>query len=123
LTATPDEATARRHFEHIRAERETAEFPDQARLFSNRPVDSLASSFGDDFRARLPGLPAGEWQVIQAKDGWHIARLDARQPPVPASFEQVRDEVKRMWTTEETRRRAWAAVTKLKSNYNVKIEK
>lgn len=123
LTATSDEATARRHFEDIRAERETAEFRDQTRLFPNRPVDSLAASFGDDFRARLLGLPIAQWHVLQAKDGWHIARLDARQPAVPASFEPVRDEVKRMWTTEETRRRAWAAVTKLKSNYNVKIEK
>jgi hypothetical protein len=123
LTATSDEATARRHFEDIRAERETAELRDQTRLFTNRPVDSLASSFGDDFRARLLSLPIGQWYVLQARDGWHIARLDARQSPVPARFEAVRDEVKRMWTTDETRRRAWAAVTKLKSNYNVKIEK
>jgi hypothetical protein len=123
LTATSDEATARRHFEDIRAERETADFRDQTRLFANRPVDSLAPSFGDDFRTRLLGLPLGQWHVIQAKDGWHIARLDARQSAVPASFEPVLDDVKRLWTTEETRRRAWAAVTKLKSNYNVKIEK
>ncbi len=123
LTATSDEATARRHFEDIRGERETADFRDQTRLFTNRPIDSLASSFGDDFRARLLGLPIGQWHVLQARDGWHIVRLDARQSAVPASFGSVRDEVNRMWTTEETRKRAWAAVTKLKSSYNVKIEK
>jgi hypothetical protein len=123
LTATSDEATARRHFEDIRAERETPEFRDQTRLFANRPIDSLAPTFGDEFRISLLGLPTGEWRVLKARDGWHIARLDARQPAVQASFEPVRDEVKRMWTTEETRRRAWAAVTKLKANYNVKIER
>src|SRR5262245_7128972 len=43
LTATSDEATARRHFEDIRAERETPEFRDQTRVFANRPVDSLST--------------------------------------------------------------------------------
>lgn len=123
LTATSDEATARRHFEDIQAERETPEFRDQTRLFPNRPIDSLPVTFGDEFRASLLGLPTGEWRVLKARDGWHIVRLDARQPAVPARFEDVRDEVKRMWTTDETRRRAWAAVTKLKSNYDVKIER
>jgi len=123
LTVTSDEATARRQLEDIRAERETPEFRDQTRLFGNRPVDSLSTTFGDEFRTSLLGLPAGEWRVLKARDGWRIARLDARQPAVPARFEAVRDEVKRMWTTDETRRRAWAAVTRLKSNYDVKIER
>jgi PPIC-type PPIASE domain len=122
LTPATDEAAARRQLDDIRAEREPPEFRDQTRLFPNRPVESLAQSFGDSFRDQLLSLPIGEWRVVQAKDGWHIARLDAHQAAVPVSFSSVRDEVNRMWGTEETRKRAWAAVQKLKSNYTVKID-
>jgi hypothetical protein len=122
LTPATDEASARRQLDDIRAEREPPEFRDQTRLFPNRPAESLAPSFGDSFRDQLLSLPIGEWRVVQAKDGWHIARLDAHQAAVPVSFDSVRDEVNRMWGTEETRKRAWAAVQKLKSNYIVKID-
>lgn len=122
LTAATDEAAARRQLDDIRAERETDEFRDQTRLFPSRPVGSLAPSFGDNFGEQLTGLRIGEWNVLQAKDGWHVARLDGRRPAKPASYESVRDEVVRMWTTEETRKRAWAAVQKLKANYTIKVE-
>lgn len=122
LTAATDESTARRQFEDMKAERESPDLRDQTRAFPNRPVNSLAPSFGENFRTTLLGLPVGEWHVIQANDGWRIARLDSRQAPVPASFEAVRGEVKDMWTTDETRKRAWDAVTRLKASYNVKIE-
>jgi PPIC-type PPIASE domain len=122
LTPATDEASARRQLDDIRAEREPPEFRDQTRLFPNRPAESLAPSFGDSFRDQLLSLPIGEWRVVQAKDGWHIARLDAHQAAVPVSFDSVRDEVNRMWGTEETRKRAWATVQKLKSNYIVKID-
>lgn len=122
LTAATDETTARRQFEDMKAERESSELRDQTRAFPNRPVNSLAPSFGENFRTTLLGLAIGEWHIIQANDGWRIARLDARQAPVPARFESVRGEVKNMWTTDETRRRAWDTVTRLKASYNVKIE-
>jgi hypothetical protein len=122
LTAATNEAAAHRQFEDMRAERESPEVRDQTRLFPGRPVDSLAASFGDDFRSKLISLPVGEWRVLQAGDGWHVARLDAREPAVPADFDAVREGVRKLWTTDETRKRAWAAVTKLKSNYTVRIE-
>lgn len=122
LTPATDEATVRRQFADMKAERESAELRDQTRVFPNRPVNTLAQSFGDNFRNAIVALPIGEWHVIEAKDGWRIARLDARRAATPANFEEVRGEVKKMWTTEETRMRAWDAVTKLKSAYNVKVE-
>lgn len=122
LTPATDEATARRQLDDIRAEREPPELRDQTRLFPNRPIASLAPTFGDNFRGQLLNLPIGEWRVLQASDGWHIARLDGRQPAIPVSYLSVRDEVVRAWGTEETRKRAWAAVQKLKANYTVKIE-
>lgn len=123
LTPATDEATARRQFADMQAERESADLRDRTRVFPNRPIDTLAQSFGESFRTALLAMPIGEWHVIEAKDGWRIARLDAHRPAVPASFEAVQDEVRKMWGTDETRRRAWEAVNRLKLNYTVKIEK
>lgn len=122
LTPATDEATARRQFEDMKAERETSELRDQTRVFPNRPVNTLAQSFGENFRTALLALPPGEWRVIQAKDGWRIARLDAHRAAEPVNFESVREDVRKMWVTDETRRRAWEAVNRLKLNYTVKIE-
>ncbi|MBN8910168.1 MAG: hypothetical protein J0H99_27015, partial [Rhodospirillales bacterium] len=53
LTPATDEATARRQLDDIRAEREPPELRDQTRLFPNRPIASLAPTFGDNFASRF----------------------------------------------------------------------
>lgn len=122
LTPATDEATVHRQFEDMKAERENADLRDRTRVFPNRPVSSLAASFGQSFTSSLLSLPIGEWRIVQANDGWRIARLDARKAAQPANLDSVRDEVRQSWTTDETRRRAWEAVTRLKAGYTVKIE-
>lgn len=122
LTPATDEPEARRQLEEIRAEREASELRDSTRVFPERPVGSLDASFGDGFRARLLAQAQGVWSLIESREGWHIARLDAHEPAVPARFEAVREDVARQWTTEETRRRAWAAVQKLRAGYQVRVE-
>jgi parvulin-like peptidyl-prolyl isomerase len=67
-------------------------------------------------------MPQGQWNVLQSKDGWHVVRLDSRRPGALASFENVRDEAARIWQTEETRKQAWEAVSRLKANYKVRYE-
>jgi parvulin-like peptidyl-prolyl isomerase len=67
-------------------------------------------------------LPLGQWSVLQSKEGWHVVRLDSRREGVPASLAKVRDEAARMWHTEETRKRAWEAVNRLKTSYAVRYE-
>ncbi|MBC9879611.1 peptidyl-prolyl cis-trans isomerase [Bradyrhizobium sp. INPA01-394B] len=122
LTPATDEATVHRQFDDMRAEREDPDLRDRTRAFPNRPVNTLAASFGENFSTTLLGLPIGEWRIVQASDGWRIARLDARKAAQPASFESLRDELRLNWKTDETRKRAWDAVTKLKAGYTVKIE-
>jgi hypothetical protein len=41
---------------------------------------------------------------------------------VLASLDDVRDEAVRIWLTDETRKRAWEAVSRLKAAYNVRHE-
>jgi hypothetical protein len=122
LTPPSDEATARRQLDDIVAQRESDSLHQQTRIFPARPVDSLAASFGDGFRDVLLGLPMHEWHLIQSKEGWHVVRLDSRRPGALASFENVRNEAAKIWTTDETRKRAFEAVSRLKSSYRVRVE-
>jgi hypothetical protein len=122
LTPPTDEATARRQLEDIQAQHESAELQKQTRAILARPVASLAPSFGAGFRDALLTLPVGKWALVQSKDGWHVVRLDSRRAGVPASLDNVRDEAARIWHTDETRKRAWEAVNRLKASYTVRYE-
>jgi parvulin-like peptidyl-prolyl cis-trans isomerase-like protein len=123
LTPPTDEATARRELGDIQAERESEDLQRQARAILARPVASLAASFGEGFRDALLALPLGQWTVLQSKDGWHVVRLDSRNSGEPARLESIRDEATRIWHTDETRKLAWEAVSRLKASYNVRYER
>jgi parvulin-like peptidyl-prolyl isomerase len=122
LTQPTDEITAKKQLEEIQAEHESDDLQKQTRAVLGRPVASLAPSFGEGFRDALLALPLGEWKVLQSKDGWHVVRLDSRRPGVLANLDDVRDEAIRIWLTDETRKRAWEAVSRLKSAYNIRYE-
>ena len=122
LTQPTDETTAKKQLEEIQAEHESEDLQKQTRAVLGRPVSSLAPSFGEGFRDALLALPLGEWKVLQSKDGWHVVRLDSRRPGVLANLDDVRDEAIRIWLTDETRKRAWEAVSRLKAAYNVRYE-
>jgi len=122
LTPPTDEATARQQLEDIRAQRESEDLQRRTRAVLGRPVVSLAASFGEGFRDALLALPLGEWAVLLSRDGWHVARLDSRRAGALASLDNVRDEAARIWHTDETRKRAWEAVTRLKASYSVRYE-
>lgn len=122
LTPPTDQITAQRQLEDILGQHESEELQKQTRAILGRPVASLAASFGEGFRDGLLAMPQGQWNVLQSKDGWHVVRLDSRRPGALASFENVRDEAARIWQTEETRKQAWEAVSRLKANYKVRYE-
>jgi hypothetical protein len=122
LTAPTDEATAQRQLVDIEAQHESEDLQKQTRAILGRPAASLAASFGEGFRDALLALPLGQWKVLQSKDGWHVVRLDSRRAGALGSLDNVRDEVVRIWLTDETRKRAWEAVSRLKAAYSVQYE-
>jgi hypothetical protein len=122
LTLPSDEASARQTLDDIRARHENPDVQKKTRAFVGRPVESLAASFGDGFKAALLALPLQEWSVIQSKEGWHVIRLDSRLPGATANFDDFRDAVTKIWMTNETSKRAREAVARLKSNYRVRYE-
>jgi PPIC-type PPIASE domain len=122
ITPPTDEATARRQLDDIEAQRDTEELQKQTRAILARPVASLAASFGDSFKDTLLGQPLGRWTVLQSKEGWHVVRLDSRHAGALATLDNVHDEAARIWHTDETRKRAWEAVNRLKASYSVRYE-
>ncbi len=116
------EAIARGYLAEVQAGRDPAELQQATRAIVGRPVGSLSASFGDGFRDGLLALPIQAWSVLQSTDGWHVVRLDSRRAGIPARFEDNQDEVVRVWQTDQTRRRAWEAVQRLRANYAVRIE-
>ena len=122
LTPPTDQMTAQRQLEDIVGQHEAEDLQKQTRAILGRPVASLAASFGEGFRDALLALPQGQWSILQSKDGWHVVRLDSRRPGTLAGFDEVRDEVARIWHTEEARKQAWEAVGRLKANYKVRYE-
>jgi hypothetical protein len=123
LTPASDEATASRELQDIQAQRESPELQKKTRVIVARPVESIAASFGKEFLDNLLLLPTGQWSVLQSKEGWHVVRLDSRRPGSLAQLDDVRDEAIRLWHTDETRKRAWEAVNRLKAQYVVEYEK
>ncbi|BAM92473.1 conserved hypothetical protein [Bradyrhizobium oligotrophicum S58] len=122
MTPPSDEATARRYLDDIGEQRESEELRDQTRAILDRPVPSLSAGFGDGFSDGLLKMPLQQWTLLQSKDGWHVVRLDARKPGASAKFEDIRAEAAKIWHTEETRKRAWEAVSRLKANYTIRYE-
>jgi parvulin-like peptidyl-prolyl cis-trans isomerase-like protein len=122
LTPPTDEMTAQRQLVDIEGQHESEDLQKQTRAILGRPVASLAASFGEKFRDALLALPLGQWKILQSKDGWHVVRLDSRRAGVLASLDNVRDEAVRIWLTDETRKRAWEAVSRLKASYSVRYE-
>jgi hypothetical protein len=122
LTPPTDEMTAQRQLMDIEGQHESEELQKQTRAILGRPVASLAASFGDGFRDALLALPVGQWKVLRSKDGWHVVRLDSRHAGALASLDNVRDEAVRIWLADETRKRTWEAVSRLKAPYIVRYE-
>jgi PPIC-type PPIASE domain len=122
LTPPTDEMTAQRQLADIEGQHESEDLQKQTRAILGRPVASLAASFGESFRDALLSLPQGQWKVLQSRDGWHVVRLDSRRAAVLAGLDSVRDEAVRLWLTDETRKRAWEAVSRLKAAYTVRYE-
>ncbi len=122
LTPPTDQMTAQRQLAEIEGQHESEDLQKQTRAILGRPVASLAASFGESFRDALLALPEGQWKVLQSRDGWHVVRLDSRRAGVLASLDDVRDEAVRLWLTDETRKRAWEAVSRLKTAYTIRHE-
>jgi len=122
MTPPTDEATARRHLQDILGQHEDATLEKQTTAILARPEGSVALAFGGGFLSGLLAAAPNQWTVLQSKEGWQVVRLDAIRPGRSAKLEDVVDDASRIWHDDEVRRRAWEAVTRLKTSYKVRVE-
>ena len=92
------------------------------RVFTKRPLDNLAQSYGEEFAKELDVTPAGEWRAVKTKSGWRAMRLESISKPQPADFETLRGIVLHDWTDATLSRQRSAAVKALAKKYTVKVE-
>ncbi|QIQ86555.1 peptidylprolyl isomerase [Erythrobacter sp.] len=87
-------------------------------------ADEVAARFGKDFAAALEGLAPGTgWQgPIASGLGWHLVRIEAREP-APESFADARQKVVNDWRSAEIAAREERAYAILRSAYRVRIDR
>ena len=122
ISPPTDETIARRNLAAIEADADPEELQRTTRAMIGRPVSSIAPVFGEAFRDGLLALPLNHWAVLRSTEGWHTVRLDSRRPGEPAKFEDVSDQALKLFQTDAVRARAWEAVKRLRTAYDVRYE-
>jgi peptidyl-prolyl cis-trans isomerase C len=87
------------------------------------PADLVARDFGASFAAVLERVPVGEWVgPVDSSFGAHYVRVSDRTPAVAPQLAAVRDHLVREWENERRQRARNAAYTKMRGEYQVRIE-
>jgi hypothetical protein len=92
------------------------------RIFKDRPRDNLVGSYGEAFAKALERQPAGEWSVLQAKDGPRLVRLELVKPARASTFEDVKDRVDQDWRDEQGALLSHKAIDAMAKKYRMRME-
>jgi hypothetical protein len=85
--------------------------------FGARPLAAYAATFGDDFAAALTDMPEGTWSLAPSALGWHLVRVDAREPARLPELAAVRPRLRADWDAAHREASARAAATDLRARY------
>ena len=119
LASAASEQEARDAVAKIGAGTEPESLQEQTRVFQGRPASSVAEVFGTAFLTQLLALPRNVWTAAQSKEGWHVVRVDGVTEAAASTLAAARQTAVQEWKTEETRKRALAAVDRLKTSYTI----
>ena len=87
------------------------------------PADLVTRDFGASFAAALEKVAVGDWVgPIDSSFGAHYVRVSDRTPAVAPQLAAVRDQVVREWENERRQRARNDAYTKMRAEYQVRIE-
>ncbi len=85
----------------------------------DRGAPTLEQGLGPDFVAAVLAMPIGVWMPMPSPVGWQAVRLDARVPPAPARFEDVRTAAAADWREFTFRRAQLQSVATLQEGYTL----
>jgi hypothetical protein len=92
------------------------------RVFTGRPQENLAQSYGAGFVDALKGAPIGEWRVFATLDGPRVMRLESIAAPKRADYETLRGVVQHDWADATMAEQRSGVVRALAQKYTIKTE-
>jgi parvulin-like peptidyl-prolyl isomerase len=87
------------------------------------PESDVARIFGQEFAAKVAGLPPGGWTgPIESGYGLHLVQVTGRVEGRLPELSEVRDAVEREWRTAQRKERSEALFRSLLARYKVVVE-
>lgn len=87
------------------------------RSFGARPHTAYAGMFGDAFAAALGDMSEGTWSLAQSALGWHVVRVDAREPASLPDLATLRPRLRVDWDARRRQQSADAATAELRARH------
>jgi peptidyl-prolyl cis-trans isomerase C len=97
-------------------------FPDRYD-FADYDIGQVTRLFGKtELSRQVFSAPVGRWSgPFRSGYGWHLVHIDARQDPMTADFEAVRERVRTDWLQSEQQKANEAALARLASGFTVTL--
>jgi hypothetical protein len=88
--------------------------------FAEQTRAQLANQFGSGFAAQISNLPLSQWQgPIASVYGWHLIKLEQRQPERLPDFAEIKPEVLEHWQQQRREKANRAAYQRLRAHYRI----
>jgi PPIC-type PPIASE domain len=94
-------------------------YANAVRRYTGRTRENIANLFGDSFASELLARRDAGWRVIESRRGWHVARVEAVHPAIPADFQDVRRQVKADYEEAQRTIAAFEAIKEIRSRYTI----
>jgi peptidyl-prolyl cis-trans isomerase C len=92
--------------------------------YGDRPVEEVASTFGEPFATALFQLTPGSWHgPIESGYGWHLVWVDSLTPARVPAFEDVASDVQTAWIEEQRAAVRQKAFEAMRARYQVVLPK
>jgi hypothetical protein len=90
--------------------------------YADRAPEQLAKEFGPDFATAIFKLKTGSWQgPIESAYGWHVIWIESITPGRIPNFEEIEDDVKTAWLTDQKAEQWRETYAKLRAQYDVVV--
>jgi peptidyl-prolyl cis-trans isomerase C len=85
--------------------------------FAARTTPAYAAMFGEEFAAALADMSEGTWSLAPSQLGWHVVRVDARDPPRLPDLATLRPRLRAAWDDLHRDAGAQRAAADLRARY------
>ncbi|HMN43744.1 MAG TPA: peptidylprolyl isomerase [Povalibacter sp.] len=91
--------------------------------FEDTDTAEIDRTIGADFTAQLQPLALDTWHgPLRSSYGLHLVLITAKQPALPASFDEVRDVLARDWSDEQRRLSDERGYRAMRERYSVRVD-